>query len=239
MHLFYGVPLREDLFELDEKETHHLSKVLRLKEGEEILVSAGDGSIYRGEISKVSKKNTVVCRAGLFKTSPPRAALILGVGILKTNDRLEWMIEKIVEIGVDKIHLLVTERTERNKLNPERLEKLIVAACKQSLKTRIPRLIGPQKLEDFIKESAFCSDKFIAHCNADNLLPLWGQLKKETPAKDIVSGRAFLIGPEGDFSVAEVARAKSAGYTECGLGSERLRTETAAIAAAVVARQFE
>jgi 16S rRNA (uracil1498-N3)-methyltransferase len=225
VHLFYGTYHEKNIL-LNEAEAHHLSKVLRIKEGDGVLASATDGKIYSGKVLSISKKDAVIKTLSLFKTEEIKTKLVLGVGILKNNERLEWLLEKVTELGVSEIHLLVTERTERNKINPERLQKIITAACKQSLKGSIPHLVAPQKFSEFVKSHIGIEQKFIAHCLQWNLLPLSSQLKP-------TQSTAILIGPEGDFTEKEVSEAVSSGYTPCGLSKERLRTETAAIAAVV------
>jgi 16S rRNA (uracil1498-N3)-methyltransferase len=228
LHLFYGTYHNKNIL-LNDAEAHHLSKVLRMKEGDSVLASAADGIIYNGKVLSISKKNAVIETLNAFKTDAEQTRLVLGVGILKTNDRLEWMLEKATELGVTDIHLLVTEHTERNKINPERLQKLILAACKQSLKASLPRLEGPQKFSVFLNEYPSIAQKFIAHCHQSNLPPLSGQVKSGKPT-------VLLIGPEGDFSAREVPEAEKAGSSSCGLGTERLRTETATIAALAVVK---
>ncbi|MFN3917951.1 MAG: RsmE family RNA methyltransferase [Flavobacteriales bacterium] len=229
MHLFYGT-YQESYILLSEAETHHLSKVLRLKEGDEVLASTGDGKVYNGRIKLISKKQTLIEKDAVYKEeSEKNVKLSIGVGILKTNERLEWLLEKATELGVSQIHLLQTERTERNKINPERLQKIITAACKQSLKGRIPSLVAPQKFIDFVKTHAATEQKFIAHCQQWDLSPLKHQLKSGL-------NTVLLIGPEGDFTEKEVTDAEASGFKSCGLGKERLRTETAAIVAVVTVK---
>ena len=148
------------------------------------------------------------------------------VALLKNMDRFEWFIEKATEIGVDEITPIITDNTERSKLRPDRLEKIILSAAKQCLRTRLPRLKELVDFEDFIKKSETTQGdaRFIPHCHIPNL----PHLKNNCPAGANVT---VLIGPEGDFSLAEVALAISKGYKEVGLGANRLRTETAAIVA--------
>ncbi|MGC3976836.1 MAG: RsmE family RNA methyltransferase [Paludibacteraceae bacterium] len=147
----------------------------------------------------------------------------MAVAPTKNIERYEWFIEKATEIGIDEITPLVCRYSERKVIKPERLEKLIVSAAKQSLKAYFPILNPACTIDDFLKRYDE-SQKFIAHCYEEDKATLQSLYKKTS---DVI----ILIGPEGDFSIEEVQNSIKQGYRPISLGSCRLRTETAAVIA--------
>lgn len=210
--------------ELPQEEAGHCIRVLRLKEGDHILLTDGKGNFHTAVITSAQGKRCMVH----IEHSEPQKPLWSGhihiaMAPTKLMDRNEWFVEKAVEIGVDEITFLKTEHSERDTVKMERIGKVAVAAMKQSRKAVLPILNPVTRFRDLI-EHCPDGDKFIAHCEEDDKVLLQDA---------VVSGHdcTVLIGPEGDFSPAEIAAAKKAGFRPVSLGPSRLRTETAALVA--------
>mgnify|MGYP001164344466 FL=1 len=218
-NLFYTTDINEGNIILKDQEAIHCSLVLRKKVGEIIRVIDGKGSLYKCGIDTMNKR-CVECTIldSEFHEKSERGTI--AVSPTKNRDRLEWMIEKLVEIGSDEIILMNTTNTERTRTNFERLEKKIISAVKQSLRFYLPR-ITEMEYNDVLKLDF--QSKFIAHCY-DDLIKV--DQNSNTSIKQLV-----LIGPEGDFSRKEVESASNHDFKGLNLGKYRLRTETAAIVA--------
>lgn len=225
MYLFYAPDIKDSLT-LPEEESNHCVQVLRRTAGDEILVTDGVGQLYHCIITNPHRKHCEVRIASVETPETLHEGFIhIGIAPTKNIDRTEWAIEKCVEMGADEITLLLCEHSERKTVNIERLQKIVVSAAKQSLKTRFPILKPLTKMTDLQVEG----DKFIAHC-----IEGYKATDEKHALKDkIVRGHqtTVLIGPEGDFSPAEVEWALTNGYQPVSLGAARLRTETAAIVA--------
>lgn len=227
MQLFYAYKVEGDLAYLDEEESGHCTKTLRKKIGDVLSFTDGCGGMYEGKIVDISKKN---CQLQILKKinqpenfNTKKFKIHIAIAPTKNIDRLEWFLEKATEIGIDEISLILCQRSERKQVRLDRLEKIIVSAAKQSLKSHFPKINDLIKFKDFITK-AQATHKSIAHCNTDNLPQF----------KNLIQGQEdllILIGPEGDFSLDEVKWAKEKGFVEVGLGTSRLRTETAGIVA--------
>jgi 16S rRNA (uracil1498-N3)-methyltransferase len=229
MHLFYQPDLVAPATSgyLTDDDSRHAVKTLRLGVGEAIAVTDGHGNRYSAVISQADARRCGF-RVTDVQTTPPRPFSIrICVAPTKNIDRIEWFIEKAVEIGIDRISFFFGQHSERRVLKPERLEKIAVAAMKQSLQSYLPQLDDavafPQLLATLTE-----SQRFIAHL-PDNEQPL-NLGKQATAGGEYV----VLIGPEGDFSEAEIKLAVEAGCKMATLGPNRLRTETAALAACQV-----
>lgn len=220
---------------LDAEESRHAVRVLRLREGDEIHVTDGKGNLYTCQILEANDKACSIqtispLNSHLSPLAPqgrrPQFTLHLAVAPTKNPSRMEWLVEKAVEIGVGEITLLDCDHSERSFLKTDRLEKLAISAMKQSLHTVLPEIHPAVRLSDFLTSHLlpFTSHlKFIAHCEADKpRTPLANALQ---PEHDVV----VLIGPEGDFSEEEIALALECGFQPVILGPSRLRTETAAL----------
>lgn len=209
---------------LPEEESGHCIRVLRLAEGDEILLTDGKGSFYKAAISRAHPKH---CEVTVVESWQPPALwnfrLHIAVAPTKNMDRMEWFAEKATEIGIDAITCLNCRFSERREIKPARLEKILVSAMKQSQKATLPQLAGMTDFRTFIRQP-FEGRKFIAHCGEGEK-----SLLKRTyrPGENAL----VLIGPEGDFSPEEVALALKEGFEPISLGASRLRTETAALAA--------
>ena len=234
MELFYSNDIDGSVCRLDADESGHCVKVLRHREGDSINVIDGEGNMYRCRLSDASPKAAV---AMIEEVIPDWGAhsydLTMAVCPTKNNERYEWFAEKATELGVDRIVPVIGEHSERKVFKTERLRRIVLSATKQSLKAALPRIEEPVSVSDFIHS---CADskalKLIAYCFEGD--------EKRRSAKDLLEavadtlGKAeiiVLIGPEGDFSESEVRLALASGFQPVHLGSSRLRTETAALAA--------
>ena len=223
MHLFYTPDIATTL-ELPQDEAAHAIRVLRLAEGDEVMLTDGKGSFYRAEIDMISGKR---CYVRIVETTTPaplwQGHLHLAMAPTKNMDRIEWFAEKATEIGFDELTFLDCRFSERRVVKTERVEKILVSAMKQSLKPTLPVLHGMTPFNKFVAQP-FTGQKFIAHCYEGDKEPLMQAL---TPGEDAL----VLIGPEGDFSPEEVQLAIQHGFRPSTLGKSRLRTETAALVA--------
>lgn len=221
---FYAPEISTDP-ELPQEEAGHCIRVLRMKEGDDIRITDGKGFFYNGVISAVSGKRCVVRVEEQIPAEPLwKGHLHIAVAPTKLMDRNEWFVEKAVEIGVDSISFIKTAHSERDVIKMERIEKIAVSAMKQSRKARLPQLDGMVDFRRFI-DTHRDGNLFIAYCGPGEKV----HLKDASVPHD--GNTVVLIGPEGDFSQAEVDYAIAAGYRIVTLGPSRLRTETAALAA--------
>lgn len=223
MQLFYSDNIDDTKALLSGQESQHCAKVLRKKVGDVVHLLDGKGTMYEGEISIISRNEVHIDILKKLKVSEgPMELPSVGVGLIKNAGRLEWLLEKATEIGVSQITPLICQRSERVKINPERLDKIIVSAMKQSMRLFKPLLMQPVRIEEYIMEQK-AEHKLIAHYDAHNV-----QLSQLN-----INGRQanILIGPEGDFTEKEIQLATAHGYREVNMGVSRLRTETAVIVA--------
>lgn len=228
MYLFYAPDIQGLEYTLSEDESKHCTRVLRLSEGDSVCLVDGKGGFYTAVISSATGKRCTVRIESEEKNFGKRSYhLHVAMAPTKSIDRYEWFLEKATEIGVDELTPLVCEHSERRQVKGERLEKVVEAAIKQSLKAYCPQV---HPLTDFacFVEYADADVKLIAHC-ADGEKPLLSSLLK-VGAKTLI-----MVGPEGDFSPVEVALAKRYGFQEVSLGASRLRTETAGVVACAAA----
>lgn len=213
---------------LPESESGHCCRVLRMKERDHISVTDGKGHRFECEILESHPKHTSV-EILTMEDIPPWWGFRLEICVAppKNSDRIEWLVEKAVEIGVDRIILLKCQRSERKSIRSERLEKIAVSAMNQSLKANKPLIEGPIPFKE-IASDGFKGFKYMGYC--DEAYPLLN-FADEYKGGDV----RLLIGPEGDFTPEEVEIAVANGYTPVTFGGSRLRLETAALYAAVAA----
>ena len=236
-HYFY-VPEADVQTELPQEEATHAIRVLRLKPGDELFLIDGKGSFYRAEVTVVSNKH---CVYRIVETLPQtktwRGHLHLAVAPTKMIDRVEWLAEKATEIGFDELSFLNCKFSERRQLRRDRVEKIVVAAMKQSRKAWRPEVNDIVEFRDFITKPRE-GRKFIAHCYEEvEKVDFFGEMEKIAASNAENEPQVtVLIGPEGDFSIDEVRLAVENGYESISLGASRLRTETAALAAVMMAR---
>jgi 16S rRNA (uracil1498-N3)-methyltransferase len=224
MQLFYVPNISGTEILLDETESKHAIRVLRLQNGNRVQIVDGKGGFFEAEISDANPKK---CHLSIIKSQYEFGKkdfhLHIAIAPTKNIDRFEWFLEKTTEIGIDEITPLITAHSERKTVNPERLEKILVSAMKQSLKAYLPKLNNLTSLKELVINNR-TENKFIAYC--DDI--------QKNHLKDLdVKGKKtlILIGPEGDFSPEEVEFAIENGFEVVSLGSARLRTETAGIVA--------
>jgi 16S rRNA (uracil1498-N3)-methyltransferase len=224
MQLFYVPNVAENEIVLDETESKHAIRVLRLNVGDKIQVVNGKGGFFLAEITQPHPKK---CKLSILESHTEfgkrRFNLHMAIAPTKNIDRFEWFLEKGTEIGIDEITPVLCEHSERKTIKPDRLEKILVSAMKQSVKAYLPKLNPMVSFNEFLIKNEG-EQKYIAHCNEGEKEHLQNEVEKEKSV-------TILIGPEGDFSPEEVEQAKKNGFCEISLGSSRLRTETAAIVA--------
>ena len=230
---YFYVPDAASTNELPAEEAAHASRVLRLESGDEVFLIDGAGCFFKAQLTLVTKGRClydIVERLPQEKTWNGRIAVAMAP--TKVIDRVEWTLEKATEIGIDEFSLLNCAFSERRNVKLERLDKIVVAAVKQSRKAWKPLLNDLQPFEDFVNRPRKGA-KYIAHCYAEiDKKDLYGEVLQLNGDEEVT----ILIGPEGDFSIDEVRLAMSKGYVPVSLGQSRLRTETAALAATMIAQ---
>jgi 16S rRNA (uracil1498-N3)-methyltransferase len=236
-HLFYEPHmLAHGITMLNEEESMHIMKVLRKKVGDRLHTTDGRGMVYEVEIADMQKKNIALTTIAVKQAEPnPTPAIHIAIAPLKQIDRFEWFLEKAVEIGVTSIIPISTKRTERTVLKHERLQKIMLSAMKQSQRFHLPHLAVMTPFEQYLAQVAQQqSKKYIGWCGAEVPPALPQVMSTDPPSLQ----KHFLIGPEGDFTLDEANKAISAGFEPVSLGSHRLRTETAGIAALCLLQQY-
>lgn len=223
MHIFY-TPDINTIQELPEEESSHAIRVLRLTEGDEILLVDGIGNFYKAVITRAHHKRCSVEILDKYSEPDRHYKVCIAVAPTKNIDRIEWFTEKSAEIGIDSLTLLKCRYSERKDVKKERISKILVSAMKQSQKASLTELESLVDFKSFVARP-FDGQKFIAHCykGAER------QLLKDVYVTG--SNALVLIGPEGDFSEEEVQQALDNGFRPVSLGTSRLRTETAALVA--------
>ena len=234
MEIFYTSDIAGGILNLGEEESQHCIKVLRHRAGDEISVIDGEGTLFRCRIISDSAKGA---SAEILECFPDWGGhpyrLEMAVCPTKNMDRYEWFAEKACEIGLDSIVPVIGEHSERKVLKPQRLEKILLSATKQSLKGRIPQLKEAVSVKDYIGSFRDVPDrmKLIACCFEDDSHPRISIRQALADMPEKCQGISVLIGPEGDFSAEEAALAMKCGFIPVHLGPSRLRTETAALTA--------
>jgi 16S rRNA (uracil1498-N3)-methyltransferase len=225
MQLFYNPNIDEttESFSFDKEESRHIIKVLRKQDSDILHVTNGGGLLFETEITLASDNKCTVQVLSVKKADEPKFHLHLAVAPTKMNDRYEWFLEKATEIGIQEITPVFCDRSERKAINPERFEKIILSAMKQSNETFLPKLNPAISFKEFIKQKKE-GLQLIAHCEETDKKSLKEVLQ---PNQNVT----LLIGPEGDFSEKEIALALENDFKPVTLGNTRLRTETAAIVA--------
>lgn len=228
---FFYAPDAATASELPSEEAMHALRVLRLKIGDEMMLMDGMGNYYRAEVTLAHTKH---CFYEVKEVMPQerqwQGRVHLAIAPTKLMDRMEWMLEKTVEIGVDEISFLNCQFSERRLVKIPRADKIVISAVKQSHKAWKTQLNEMTTFKDFIAQPRQ-GRKYIAHCYDE--IPrtyLYDELRN-TPASEDAT---VLIGPEGDFSIDEVKEALAQGYVSVHLGKSRLRTETAGLSAVMM-----
>ncbi|MFN3800132.1 16S rRNA (uracil(1498)-N(3))-methyltransferase [Belliella pelovolcani] len=225
MQLFFTEHTNENQFTLDADESKHLIKVLRKTQGDRVHFTNGKGCLYHCIIIDANPKKAIIKIEEREFQPEDDYYIHLAISPTKNSDRMEWMVEKLTEIGVHEITFMESEFSERSHLKLERLEKKIIAASKQSLKTWLPKLNPVRPMNELVQDSEFNSyQRFIAYVDKENDRHLFDKAKPD-------NAYLILIGPEGDFSNQEIQLAFDNHFLPCSLGKSRLRSETAAVAA--------
>jgi len=209
--------------ELPEDTSRHIGQVLRMKEGAALQLTNGKGILAGGKLVEVTKKRSRFLVEEVRFVEAKKPELALAIAFTKNASRNEWLLEKATELGISRIIPLITERSIRERIKEERWKSIILAAMLQSRQVWLPLLNKPQAFEEVVGES-FSGTRLIAHCMDMDRLSITKALKKGEHVQ-------IFIGPEGDFSPAELTLATKAGVIPISLGTNRLRTETAALSA--------
>jgi len=232
MHLFYTPDITSITYTLNEEESKHCVRVLRLNEGDKIQLIDGVGGFYEAEITDNNPKR---CSVKIIETKKEVGKrnwhLHIAIAPTKNMDRLEWFVEKATEMGIDEVSLIDCKNSERTIVKLERIQKVAISAIKQSLKAYLPKINEVVDYTKFIASTKdFKGEKFIAHCYSPlsfgEGLGVRSHIKSQYSPKQ---SALVLIGPEGDFTIDEVKLALDNGFKEISLGESRLRTETAAL----------
>lgn len=227
---YFYVPDAAHASELPDDEAVHAVRVLRMTVGDEMMLMDGEGTFYRAQVTLASQKH---CLYEIVESLPQerqwQGHIHLAIAPTKLMDRIEWMTEKVVEVGIDELSFLDCQFSERRSLKLSRIEKIVVSAVKQSRKAYMPQLNDLESFKAFVKRhSTGC--RYIAHCYDElERVNLFDELRKGG-----VEDAVVLIGPEGDFSIDEVRMAVEAGFVSVDLGKSRLRTETAGLSAVMM-----
>jgi 16S rRNA (uracil1498-N3)-methyltransferase len=221
VHYFYShISIVQGNWELKEEEWRHI-KALRIRTGEQVVITDGKGGAFVGRFELNNKVPQIIWERDISNMDQP-CGLIVAIPVTQDVDRLEWFIEKAVELGVEKVQLIQTEWSESGKYSLDRLRKIAIAAMKQSQRIWLPVIEDCIDLTKWMENDP-ARPVYFAHCHEGDKKK-WSEINVEIPAY-------LLIGPEGDFSAAEIQALHSMKATPISLGAFRLRTETAALAA--------
>ena len=228
---YFYVPDAACVTELPDEEAVHAVRVLRMTAGDEMMLMDGEGTFYRAQVTLTSQKH---CLYEIVESLPQerqwQGCVHLAIAPTKLMDRIEWMTEKAVEVGIDELSFLDCQFSERRSLKLPRIEKIVVSAVKQSRKAYMPQLNDLENFKTFVKRHS-TGRRYIAHCYDEVArVNLFDELRKGRADEDAL----VLIGPEGDFSIDEVRMAVEAGFVSVDLGKSRLRTETAGLSAVMM-----
>lgn len=228
---FYSEELAQagGLLALDESTSRHIGQVLRMKKGDPLILTDGKGRKCRAVLTELAKKVSTVCMEEDPVYLPPLLPdITIAISLLKNTVRFEWFLEKATETGIHTIVPLICERTERTHLRLERMKNILISAMLQSQQSWLPRISVPVSFNEWVAQSQG-DNKYIAHCLATQKMDLSSAAAR--PGEKVIC-----IGPEGDFTEAEIAMALQYHFVPVTLGNTRLRTETAGLAAAVLLR---
>lgn len=225
MEVFYFENVCEGVLNLPEDESKHISRVLRKNVGDCINITDGQGRIFLAEIISTGKHCSVNVKFKELQENKRNYRLHIAIAPTKMMERMEWMIEKTMEIGVDEITPILCEHSERKIIKEERLRNIAISAMKQSKNLHLPKINSLISFKEFI-QSDIGGSKFIAYCENDNFKYFFDAAGE--------GNNTILIGPEGDFSREEVDIAFSKGFKGVSLGNTILRVETAAVAASMM-----
>ncbi len=221
----------QQVIELNEDASRHIVQVLRMKRGERLNLTDGNGNLIITEIEEDHKKHCQVKVIGKKYLPQEQKKISIGISLIKNASRFEWFLEKGTEIGVSEIIPLICERTEKQKFRSDRMKNVLISAMLQSQQCWLPELYEPVSYMAIVENSTQ-EQKFIAHCIENERQSLTDLLNSS------MNSKLMLIGPEGDFTKQEVDLALQHEFIPVLLGNTRLRTETAGIVAATILKQF-
>ncbi len=211
---------------LNEETSRHVVQVLRMKEGESLNLTDGKGHLLTCEIIDANKKHCVAKVIGSQLTAHSSRHIAIAISLLKNPSRFEWFLEKATEIGVSEIIPLICERTEKEKFRHDRMNAICISAMLQSQQCWLPLLHEPTKFSTAIRETN-TQGKLFAHCDESGN-------RTNLSAIKVFNSSTIFIGPEGDFTPAEIEQALQQGFQPVSLGETRLRTETAGVVSAAL-----
>lgn len=220
-----SIDFSQDVIQLSEETSKHCVQVLRMNVGAKLQLTDGKGKLSTAEIIEAHRKHTSVRILESIYTQPNQEKCTIAMALLKNNSRYEWFLEKVTELGVDRIIPLLTEHTEKTNFRWDRMNGILIAAMIQSRQTYLPILEEPQKIEQVLQTEKH-EQCLIAHCE-DRPKSMLSKIK-------ISQDTFIIIGPEGDFSGTEIDLAEKQNYAAVSLGNTRLRTETAGVIAATI-----
>lgn len=228
---YFFVPDAAGGLELPQEEAAHAVKVLRLREGDEMMLMDGQGSFYKAVVTAATSHRCAYTIGEVLPQQPSwKGHIHLAIAPTKMMERMEWLYEKATEVGVDELSLLDCQFSERRVVKLPRLEKIVVSAVKQSRKAWMPVLNEMEPFRHFIGSHS-SGRRYIAHCYDEMpRVNLFDELCKLPADEETL----VLVGPEGDFSIDEVRQAVAAGFVSVDLGASRLRTETAGLSAVMM-----
>ena len=223
MKLFYTPDINSDEYTLSKEESRHCIQVLRKKIGDIIYLVDGKGGYYKATLIGDNPKSCHL-KIDNIERNYGKSDIHIHIAIAPTkmNERFEWFLEKSTEIGINEITPIICEHSERKVLKLERMNKILVAAMKQSKQAYLPKLNAAVSFDSFVSNNTI-EERYIANC-AEN--------DKKKQLKEVIkkgTDTLVLIGPEGDFSQKEINYAMRHGFSSVSLNKNRLRTETAAI----------
>lgn len=227
---FYTDAITETVtqFVLNEETSKHVAQVLRMQNGEQLLLTDGKGNLFTAEITDDNKKKCTVKILSVAAQPSPSKKIAIAISLVKNSTRFEWFLEKATELGVSEIFPLICSRTEKQYFRQDRMKNIVISAMLQSQQTWLPVLHEPTKFTELLHTST-AQQKFIAHCEEEN--------SKESLVSKLTfksTQSIILIGPEGDFTKDEITQALQNNYVAVALGNTRLRTETAGVVAATL-----
>jgi 16S rRNA (uracil1498-N3)-methyltransferase len=230
---FYNEEIKKTAtqFGLGEETSKHVVQVLRMQNGEQLLLTDGKGNLFTAQIVDDNRKKCAVKILSVNAETASPKKITIAISLVKNNTRFEWFLEKATEIGVGEIIPLLCSRTEKQHFRHDRMKNILISAMLQSQQTWLPVLHEPTMYKDFIniKNENTLLQKFIAHCEEEtSKTPLTNKISADS------TERLILIGPEGDFTKDEIAEALQNDFVPVALGNTRLRTETAGVVAATL-----
>jgi 16S rRNA (uracil1498-N3)-methyltransferase len=226
MQLFYSTDIQGDLITLYNEEHQHCVKALRHKQGDTVYITDGIGGLYHAAILSIEKNKTNCAIHEKEVHTWEGSQISVAIAPTKNHARIEWFVEKAVELGISEICFFRSDHSERKHLNTERTARIAISAMKQSNQVFLPDIQYFDSFDTLLDHGRHAQSRLIAHCQED--LPFI------TSAHEDAKSTIILIGPEGDFSMAEIQKAKDAGFQGVSLGDTRLRTETAALTALIL-----